>query len=62
LGILLFTLLNGVNPFQTKQEIVKGHVFYNQKLSKEAKKLIQRLLDPDFKTRITMEEVKQLNS
>ncbi|KAJ3031747.1 hypothetical protein HDV00_008135 [Rhizophlyctis rosea] len=57
LGVLLFTIIFGENPFQDKEEIVKGEFKYPFSVDASCTNLIERMLIYDHNERATMEEV-----
>ena len=66
LGVLLFVMLTGAFPFRGTSEsdlfkkIQKGHFrTNNDELGNEAKRVISRLLDIDYRKRMTAEELIQ---
>ncbi|CZS92436.1 uncharacterized protein RAG0_02947 [Rhynchosporium agropyri] len=57
LGILLYTLLYGVNPFQSAKEIGSRSLAIPHVLSNTSLGLIQNMLTRNVKSRFTIEEV-----
>jgi serine/threonine protein kinase len=57
LGVLLFTIVFGENPFQNKDEIMEGKYILPSKIDPECRDLIKKLLTYDEEERITINEV-----
>jgi serine/threonine protein kinase len=57
LGVLLFTIVFGENPFQNKDEIMEGKYIFPSKIDPECRDLIKKLLTYDEDERITINEV-----
>ena len=63
LGVLLYVMLTGTFPFRGISEqdlyykIQRGQFKVPETLSKEARRIIMRLLDLDYRRRITAHEV-----
>ena len=63
LGVLLFVMLTGTFPFKGVSEqdlyykIQRGQFSMPESVPKEAKKIIYKLLDSDYRRRITAKEV-----
>ncbi|KAK0455439.1 kinase-like protein [Desarmillaria tabescens] len=60
LGVLLSYLLRGMSPFPTVKEAIKGRIVLDEypKLSRLVWDLLRKCLDPNPKTRATIQEVK----
>ncbi|KAF9071714.1 kinase-like domain-containing protein [Rhodocollybia butyracea] len=60
LGVLLSYLLTGTSPFPTVKEAVEGRIVFSDyvRLSPQALNLMHACLDPDPRTRMTIQEVK----
>ncbi len=61
LGVLLSYLLHGMSPFPTVKDAIKGRIVLDEypKLSRPAWDLLRKCLDPNPKTRATIQEVKE---
>ncbi|XP_054707723.1 PAS domain-containing serine/threonine-protein kinase-like [Uloborus diversus] len=59
LGVTLYTLIFGENPFIDVDETLKGEIKITQNISKELSSLIHHLLEPDPIKRCILSEVKQ---
>ncbi|SJK97243.1 uncharacterized protein ARMOST_00494 [Armillaria ostoyae] len=61
LGVLLSYLLHGMSPFPTVKDAIKGRIVLEEypKLSRLAWDLLRKCLDPNPKTRATIQEVKE---
>jgi len=57
LGVLLFTIVFGENPFQNKDEIMEGKYIFPSKIDPDCRDLIKKLLTYDEEERITINEV-----
>ncbi|KAI8915912.1 kinase-like domain-containing protein [Gorgonomyces haynaldii] len=58
LGVLLYTLVFGENPFQTKSDIIRGTFSLNsRKVSKELTQLLESMLRYDMSKRASIEDV-----
>ncbi|KAJ1569793.1 hypothetical protein HK096_001445 [Nowakowskiella sp. JEL0078] len=57
LGILLFTIMFAENPFQDREEIIRGEYSCPRKINEDCENLINKMLEWDPDDRITIEEV-----
>lgn len=57
MGVLLFTIVCGENPFQNRKDILRGSFTYPTKINGDLSNLIDRMLHQNEKTRITIDQV-----
>ncbi|KXS20160.1 kinase-like protein [Gonapodya prolifera JEL478] len=57
LGVLLFTIVFGENPFQNKAEILKGEFRFPTKIDRQCADLISKMLTYDEHRRIKVEDI-----
>ena len=57
LGVLLYTIVFGERPFVSAEEILSGRLHAPRKVESDLWNLIAKLLNPDAKKRLTIDEV-----
>ncbi|KAH6561016.1 hypothetical protein BASA50_006081 [Batrachochytrium salamandrivorans] len=57
LGVLLFTIIFGENPFQNRAEIIKGAYSFTTNINSDLQNLLESMLCYDFRKRATINDV-----